>query len=479
MKYTVNELHSLLRKKEVTSVEITEHYLSEIEKDKLNLFVTVTPEIALERAKKADIMISEGKAGVMTGIPIGVKDIFCTKGVLTTSCSKMLHNFVPNYESHVTQKLIDAGAVMLGKLNMDEFAMGSANINSYFGPAKNPWGAVEGTVPGGSSGGSAAAVTAGLCAASLGSDTGGSVRQPASFCGTVGVKPTYGRCSRWGMIAFASSLDQAGVFANNVSDAALVLESICGYDKRDSTSKKDIADFCANDVRDDIKGKRIGIPKEYNIDGVPVEVSKMWAQGVKWLESAGAEIVEISLPYTQYALPAYYIIAPAEASSNLARYDGVRYGLRVPGKNIEEMYELTREAGFGREVKKRILIGTYVLSSKYYNAYYMKAQYIRRLIVKEFESAFEKVDAILTPTTPTEAFSINDQPNSLMMYINDIFTVPANLAGLPAISVPAALSANGLPLGLQVIANSFDESTLFSVAKSLEASANFNAGHGV
>ena len=474
MKYTIGKLHSLLKKRDITSVEITRHYINKIEKDDLNLFITKTPEIAFECAKRADKMIQEGKISPMTGIPIGVKDIFCTKDILTTCCSKILHNFIPNYESTVTKRLLDVGSVMLGKLNMDEFAMGSANVNSYFGPAKNPWGRRKrkNLVPGGSSGGSAAAVAAGLCTGSLGSDTGGSVRQPASFCGIVGVKPTYGRCSRWGMVAFASSLDQAGVFTNNVEDAELMLRAICGYDEQDSTSKNVKIFQAASNI--DLNGRRIGIPKEYNIDGIPNEITAMWEKGAEWLKSAGAEIVEINLPYSEYALAIYYIIAPAEASSNLARYDGVRYGLRVPGKDIEEMYELTRSQGFSREVKKRILMGTYVLSSRHYDAYYKKAQYIRQLIIKDFKNAFNKVDAILTPTTPTEAFSINDRPDSLMMYINDIFTVPINLAGLPGISIPAALSENGLPLGLQVIANSFDEKTMFEVAKVIENAAEFD-----
>ncbi|MBQ4875499.1 MAG: Asp-tRNA(Asn)/Glu-tRNA(Gln) amidotransferase subunit GatA [Rickettsiaceae bacterium H1] len=470
MKYTIAKLHSLLKNKELTSVEITKEYIKKIEKDKFNIFITKTPEIAIERAKNADKMIREGKIGPMSGIPVGIKDIFCTKNVPTTCCSKMLHNFIPNYESTVTQKLIDCGAVMLGKLNMDEFAMGSANINSYFGPVKNPWGIEKDLVPGGSSGGSAAAISAGLCPGSLGSDTGGSVRQPAAFCGTVGVKPTYGRCSRWGMIAFASSLDQAGVFTNTVEDAALMLQAICSYDGKDSTSSK--TENFQIKFGDNLKGKRIGIPKEYNIEDIPGEIIAIWQKGAEWLKSAGAEIIEISLPHTKYALPAYYVISPAEASSNLARYDGVRYGLSITGKNIEEMYELTRAEGFGKEVKKRILIGTYALSSKHYQAYYKKAQYLRGLIKTDFTNVFKKVDAILTPTTPTEAFNMNDKPDSLMMYINDIFTVPINLAGLPAISVPAGLSQNSLPLGLQVVANSFDEQTMFAVAKILENSSD-------
>ncbi len=475
MENRIAKLHSLLKKREITSVEITEKYLNKIEGEVLNAFVTVTPEIALARAQNADKLIQQGKMNAMTGIPVGIKDIFCTKDVRTTCCSKMLSNFVPNYESTVTQKLIDAGAIMLGKLNMDEFAMGSANINSYFGNVKNPWKhkfSTDDIVPGGSSGGSAAAVAGGLCPGSLGSDTGGSVRQPASFCGIVGVKPTYGRCSRWGMIAFASSLDQAGVFANTTEDAALLLQSICGYDDKDTTSKN-IDNFSIN-FTNDLKGKRIGIPKEYNVDGIPQEVNAMWEKGAQLLREAGAEIIEISLPHTDYALPAYYIIAPAEASSNLARYDGIRYGNRVEAASIEEMYELTRAENFGQEVKKRILIGTYVLSSECYDAYYNKAQYVRKLIVQDFRTAFEKVDAILTPTTPTEAFAINNKPDSLMMYINDIFTVPANLAGLPAISIPAALSEDGLPLGLQIISKPFDETVMLDISNTLEKLCKFH-----
>lgn len=475
MKYSIAELHSLLKEQKTTSVEITEQCINRIGADQFNIFVTRTPEIAMKQARHADKMIAEGKMSAMTGIPIAIKDLFCTNGVLTTCCSQMLHNFVPNYESTVTQKLFNAGAVMLGKVNMDEFAMGSANLNSAFGPVKNPWGVgfEEDLVAGGSSGGSAAAVSAGICPGSIGSDTGGSVRQPASFCGVVGVKPTYGRCSRWGMVAFASSLDQAGVFANTVEDASILLDAICGYDMKDSTSR-DVKNFQINESKN-LKGKRVGIPIEYSIDGIPDEINNMWDEAVEWLRSAGAEVIEITLPNTEYALPAYYTISSSEASSNLARYDGVRYGLRVPDvRNIDRMYELTRAAGFGKEVKKRILIGTYALSSRYYEAYYKKAQYVRQLIVRDFHNAFQEVDAILTPTSPTAAFCANDKPSSLFMYINDMFTVPANLAGLPAISVPAALSQNGLPLGLQLISNSFDEATMFDIAFAIERSANFN-----
>ncbi len=475
MKHSIAELHSLLKNKEVTSVEITREYLQRIENEKLNIFITKVPEIAIERAEQADKRIKSGDMSIMTGIPVGIKDVFCTQNVRTTASSKMLSNFIPNYESTVTQKLRDCGAVMLGKTNMDEFAMGSANLNSYFGPTKNPWGLKnniqKNIVPGGSSGASAAAVAHDLCPCSLGSDTGGSVRQPASFCGIVGVKPTYGRCSRWGMIAFASSLDQAGVFANTVEDAALLLQSICGCDNKDETSKN-IENFKVN-LNSDLSGKRIGIPVEYQIDGIPDEINDMWVKSAKWLEEAGAKTVEISLPHTEYALPAYYVIAPAEASSNLARYDGVRYGVRIPGNTIDEMYKMTRAECFGKEVKRRILIGTYVLSSIHYESFYKKAQLVRHLITKDFHDAFKNVDAILTPTTPTEPFSMNEKPDPLMMYINDIFTVPVNLAGLPAISVPSMLSKDGLPLGLQVISNSFQEEVMFNVAKAIEEKASF------
>lgn len=482
----MSELHRLsladalkgLEKKEFTSVELTESYLQRIESQRdLNAFVTETPDVAIAMAKESDARRAEGKAGKLEGIPFGVKDLFCTKGVSSTSCSKILEGFTPTYESTVTSKLFEQGGVMLGKTSMDEFAMGSANVFSAYGAVKNPWKRNDGkeVVPGGSSGGSAAAVAARLCVGALGSDTGGSVRQPASFTGTVGVKPTYGRCSRYGMIAFASSLDQAGVFTNNVEDAALMLEAICGHDPKDSTSiNKNVPQF-SNALTRDIKGMRIGIPKEYHRKGMSQEIEELWAQGKTWLQEAGAEIVEISLPYTQYALPTYYIIAPAEASSNLARYDGVRYGLRVQpeGGSLDDMYEATRQAGFGDEVKRRILIGTYVLSAGYYDAYYRKAQSVRTLIAQDFANAFTKVDAILTPTAPSPAFSLDEEMDPVTAYLNDVFTVPASLAGLPGVSVPVGLSKSGLPLGLQIISNAFDEETMFHIASVLEAQAGF------
>jgi aspartyl-tRNA(Asn)/glutamyl-tRNA(Gln) amidotransferase subunit A len=413
---------------------------------------------------------------------LGIKDLFCTEGVLTTAGSHILDGFKPPYESTVTARLWQAGAVMLGKLNMDEFAMGSSNTTSYHGSVKNPWkrrGENRDLVPGGSSGGSVAAVAARVAMGATGTDTGGSIRQPAAFCGLVGLKPTYGRCSRWGIVAFASSLDQAGPVARTVEDAALMLQVMAGHDPKDSTAVDlPVPDYRAT-LEGGVKGLRIGIPKEYRADGMDGAIDKLWAAGAGWLKAAGAEIVDISLPHTKYALPTYYIIAPAEASSNLARYDGVRFGLRVPGTTLDEMYENTRAEGFGAEVKRRVLIGTYVLSAGYYDAYYLKAQRLRSLILRDFTRAFEKVDAILTPSTPTAAFAIGDRTEDpIAMYLNDIFTVPVNLAGLPGISVPAGLSADGLPLGLQLIGRAFDEATLLRIARSLEQAANFTARPG-
>lgn len=477
-KLSLKEALNGLDKKDFTSVELTKSYLENIEaKRDLNAYIVDCDELAINMAKSSDERRAKGEAGKVEGIPFGVKDLFCTKGVSSTSCSKILEGFVPTYESTVTTNLFSQGGVMLGKTNMDEFAMGSANTYSCYGPTKNPWVRNDGkeVVPGGSSGGSAAAVAANLCVGSLGSDTGGSVRQPASFTGTVGVKPTYGRCSRYGMIAFASSLDQAGVFTRNVEDSALMLESICGYDKKDSTSMNlEVPDFSAA-IGKDIKGMRIGIPKEYHREGMSVEIENLWKKGVKWLEDAGAEIIEISLPHTKYALPTYYIIAPAEASSNLARYDGVRYGNRVQPENgsLDDLYYATRQEGFGNEVKRRILTGTYVLSAGYYDAYYRKAQKVRTLISRDFDTAFENVDAILTPTAPSPAFAIDEKMDPVTIYLNDVFTVPASLAGLPGISVPAGLSESGLPLGLQVIGKAFDEITMFKVADALEKAAKF------
>ncbi len=445
----------------------------------LNTFITETPEVAMERAAAADARRLRGEtAGPMDGIPIAVKDLFCTEGVATTAASRILDGFVPPYESTVSANLRAAGAVMLGKANLDEFAMGSSNTSSYFGPVKNPWGPRDGKdlVPGGSSGGSAAAVAARLAMAATGTDTGGSIRQPASFCGIVGLKPTYGRCSRWGIVAFASSLDQAGPMTRSVRDAAIMLGAMAGHDPKDSTSAPEgVPDF-AQALTGDIRGLKIGIPREYRLDGMAAEIDTCWKQGVAWLEAAGATAVDISLPHTRYALATYYIIAPAEASSNLARYDGVRYGRRVAGETLDEMYLNTRGEGFGVEVRRRILIGTYVLSAGYYDAYYLKAQKTRNLIAADFRKAYEAVDVILTPTAPSDAFAIGEKSDDpITMYLNDVFTVPSSLAGLPAISVPAGLSQRSLPLGLQIIGKPFDEATVLRVAHVLEDAANFTA----
>jgi aspartyl-tRNA(Asn)/glutamyl-tRNA(Gln) amidotransferase subunit A len=415
----------------------------------------------------------------LEGIPLAIKDLFCTKDILTTAGSHILDGFKPPYESTVSDNLWRAGAVMLGKTNMDEFAMGSSNETSYYGPVQNPWrarGDNRALVPGGSSGGSAAAVAGRFAMAATATDTGGSIRQPAAFTGTVGCKPTYGRCSRWGVVAFASSLDQAGPITRDVRDNAIMLGAMAGYDPKDSTSANvPLPDFEAA-LTGDVRGLKIGMPKEYVLDGMPGEIETLWQQGIGWLKDAGAEIIDISLPHTKYALPAYYIVAPAEASSNLARYDGVRYGLREEGEDLEGMYKNTRAAGFGEEVRRRVLIGTYVLSAGYYDAYYLKAQKIRRLIARDFTEAYETVDAILTPSTPSAAFPFGDKADDpIAMYLNDIFTVPANLAGLPGISVPAGLSAEGLPLGLQILAPAFDEETMFRVAGVVEEAANFTA----
>ncbi|HSO42478.1 MAG TPA: Asp-tRNA(Asn)/Glu-tRNA(Gln) amidotransferase subunit GatA, partial [Rhodospirillales bacterium] len=444
----------------------------------LNTFITPTAELARARAWEADERRARGETrGPLDGIPIAIKDLFCTEGVLTTAASHILHNFVPPYESTVTQRLRDAGAVMLGKTNLDEFAMGSSNVTSHFGAVKNPWGPREGKdlVPGGSSGGSAAAVAARLCLAATGTDTGGSIRQPASFCGIVGMKPTYGRCSRWGIVAFASSLDQAGPMARSVEDTAIMLEAMAGHDERDSTSAPGANDRFAEAARDgDIRGLKIGIPAEYRLDGIPAEIEALWRKGIDILRGRGAEVVDVSLPHSRYALATYYIIAPAEASSNLARYDGVRFGLRVEAPSLDEMYERTRGAGFGAEVRRRILIGAYVLSAGYYDAYYLKAQKVRALIAEDFRKAFETVDVLLTPTAPSDAFAIGEKMDDpITMYLNDVFTVPTSLAGLPALSLPAGLSARGLPLGLQLIGRPFDEATLFRAAAALEADVGF------
>lgn len=470
---TIEEAVNGLKNKKFSAVELTRAHIAQMEKTRdLNAYIVETPEIALKQAEASDKKIAAGKAGLLEGIPIGVKDLYCTKGVHSQACSKILTGFKPEYESTVTTKMFAEGAVMIGKTNMDEFAMGSANITSCYGVVKNPWN--KQLVAGGSSGGSAAAVAASAGLGALGSDTGGSIRQPASFTGITGIKPTYGRCSRWGMIAFASSLDQAGPMAKTVKDNALMLESIVGHDPKDSTSLKlPIPNFSAA-CKGNVKGKKIGIPKEYRPDGMSEEITKLWDNGIEMLKKEGAEIVEISLPHTKYALPTYYIIAPAEASSNLARYDGVRYGLRVDGSSLDEMYENTRAEGFGAEVKRRILIGTYVLSAGYYDAYYKKAQRVRYLIAEDFRKAFEKVDVILTPTTPTPAFKIGEkQEDPLTMYLNDLFTVAASLAGVPAMSLPVGLSKEGLPLSLQLIGGMLQEEKLFDVATALEKAAGF------
>ena len=479
------EARDALRKGDVTSVELTEACLSEIEgAGALNAFVHKTPEIALERAGAADARIKAGDAPAMCGLPIGIKDLFCTKGVPSQAGSRILEGFLPEYESTVSQQLADAGAVMLGKLNMDEFAMGSSNETSVYGNAISPWrrgGDDAALTPGGSSGGSAAAVAADLCLAATGTDTGGSIRQPAAFTGTVGLKPTYGRCSRWGVVAFASSLDQAGPMTKSVRDAAIMLGAMAGHDPKDSTS----VDLAVPDfevmLSGDIKGKTIGIPREYRMDGMPDEIETLWHEGAEMLKSAGAEIVDISLPHTKYALPAYYVIAPAEASSNLARYDGVRYGHRATleaGDGITEMYEKTRAEGFGAEVQRRVMVGTYVLSAGFYDAYYNRARKVRTLIKKDFEDAFAQgVDAILTPATPSAAFGLGEmgQADPVQMYLNDVFTVTVNLAGLPGIAVPTGIDHKGLPLGLQLIGRPWEEGDLLNTAYALEQAAGFVA----
>jgi aspartyl-tRNA(Asn)/glutamyl-tRNA(Gln) amidotransferase subunit A len=467
-----------LAKKEFTALELTQRYVEAIERARgLNAYVLETPEIALERAAGSDERIARGEAGALEGLPLGVKDLFCTEGVRTTACSRILGDFTPPYESHVTERMRRAGAVMLGKLNNDEFAMGSSNETSAFGTVVNPWRRADSDaalVAGGSSGGSAAAVAARICLGATATDTGGSIRQPAAFTGTVGVKPTYGRCSRWGIVAFASSLDQAGPIARDVRDAAILLGAMAGYDRRDSTSvDRPVPDYEAA-VGRSVKGLRIGIPREYRVDGMPAEIEALWTQGAAWLKAAGAEIVDVSLPHTKYALPAYYIVAPAEASSNLARYDGVRYGRRVPGRDVTEMYENTRAAGFGPEVRRRIMIGSYVLSAGYYDAYYVRAQKVRTLIKRDFETLFDQgVDAILTPATPSAAFGVGEKADAspVEMYLNDVFTVTVNMAGLPGIAVPAGLSSEGLPLALQLIGRPFDEETLFATGSVIEDAA--------
>src|SRR5579884_1209318 len=467
-----------LKLKKLSAAELAQAQIAKIEKARtLNAFLVETPDKALAAAADCDARIARGDARPLEGIPLGIKDLYCTKGVRTTAASHILENFVPTYESTVTANLWRDGAVMLGKLNLDEFAMGSSNETSAFGPVVSPWRRNESDaklVPGGSSGGSAAAVAARLCLGATATDTGGSIRQPAAFTGTVGIKPTYGRCSRYGMVAFASSLDQAGPIARTVRDAAIMLGSMAGPDPKDSTCFNGPAPDYEAAVGRSVKGRVIGVPKEYRLDGMNPEIETLWAQGVEWLRDAGARIVDISLPNTRHALPAYYIVAPAEASSNLARYDGVRYGLREPGKDIVELYEKTRAAGFGPEVRRRVMIGTYVLSAGYYDAYYVRAQKIRTLIKRDFERAFaDGVDAILTPATPSAAFGIGEKGSAdpVEMYLNDVFTVTVNMAGLPGLAAPAGLTEQGLPLGLQLIGRPFDEETLFSLAQAIEDAA--------
>ena len=482
-KLKLAEARDALRKGDVTSVELTEACLSAIEgADALGAYVHKTPEIAMDMAKAADERIKAGDAPDLCGLPLGIKDLFCTKGVASQAASRILEGFKPEYESTVTTQLFDAGAVMLGKLNMDEFAMGSSNETSVYGNAVNPWKVDDRQLtPGGSSGGSASAVAADLCLAATGTDTGGSIRQPAAFTGITGIKPTYGRCSRWGIVAFASSLDQAGPMTKDVRDAAIMLEAMCGHDPKDSTSADLAVPNFEAMLTGDIKGKTIGIPKEYHMDGMPAEIEKLWADGTEMLKAAGAKIVDISLPHTKYALPTYYVIAPAEASSNLARYDGVRYGRRAQigkGDGITEMYEKTRAEGFGHEVQRRVMVGTYVLSAGFYDAYYNRARKVRTLIKKDFEDVFAQgVDAILTPATPSAAFGLGEMQNAdpVQMYLNDVFTVTVNLAGLPGISVPTGLGSTGLPLGLQLIGRPWEEGDLLNTAYALEQAAGFVA----
>jgi aspartyl-tRNA(Asn)/glutamyl-tRNA(Gln) amidotransferase subunit A len=481
-KLTLAEARDGLAKKQFSATELTKAFLGEIEEGNaaLNAYVLVTPEHALAQAAESDKRLKAGTARPLEGLPLGNKDLFCTNGIRTTACSKILDDFKPTYESTVGQNLWDAGAVMLGKLNNDEFAMGSSNETSAFGNVVSPWrrkgndGKLSDAklVPGGSSGGSSAAVAANMCLAATATDTGGSIRQPAALTGTVGIKPTYGRCSRWGIVAFASSLDQAGPLAKTVRDTAIMLGAMASYDPKDTTSVDAPVPNYEAALSQGVKGLRIGVPKEYRVDGMSKEIGDLWEQGIAWLKTAGATIHEISLPHTKYALPAYYIVAPAECSSNLARYDGVRYGLRVPGRDITDLYEQTRAAGFGKEVRKRILIGTYVLSAGYYDAYYLKAQKVRTLIKKDFDEAWNKVDVVLTPTTPSPAFAFGEKTGDpLAMYLEDIFTVTVNMAGLPGMSVPAGLSAQGTPLGLQLIGKPFDEATLFRAGQAIEDAA--------
>ncbi|MCP1232083.1 Asp-tRNA(Asn)/Glu-tRNA(Gln) amidotransferase subunit GatA [Acetobacter indonesiensis] len=478
---TLTEARAGLAARKFSARDLAKAHLDAIDRlnPKLNAYITVLPEKdVLAAADVADARYANGTARAMEGLPVGVKDLFCTKGVKTTAASKILANFIPPYESTVTARLLDAGSVFVGKTNLDEFAMGSANITSAFGSVLNPWqrkgDEATALVPGGSSGGSAAAVAAGLALAATGTDTGGSIRQPAAFCGIVGLKPTYGRCSRWGTIAYASSLDQAGPMTRTVADAGLMLEAMAGFDEKDSTCSNRPVPAFAQAVGKSVKGLRVGIPAEYRAPGLSPEISAMWEQGIAWLRDAGCEIVDVSLPHTKYGLATYYIIAPAECSSNLARYDGIRFGVRKDAPTLDGVYELTRAEGFGEEVRNRILMGTYVLSAGYYDAYYLKAQKVRTLIKHDFVQAFEQVDVLLTPTAPSAAFAQGENADDpVQMYLNDIFTVPASMAGVPALSVPVGLDAKGLPLGLQIIGRHFDEETVLSVGGALEAAAGF------
>ena len=473
---TLAEARDGVRGGTFSAVELAQAHIDAIEGARvLNSFITETPERALAMASESDARVAANDPRPMEGVPIAVKDVFCTNGVHTTAGSHILENFTPPYESSVTQNMWDAGGVLLGKTNLDEFAMGSSNETSFFGPVENPWRAADdgqSRVPGGSSGGSAVAVAANIASGAIGTDTGGSIRQPAAYSGIVGMKPTYGRCSRWGTVAFASSLDQAGPMTRTVKDAAILLGAMAGFDAKDSTSVDITAPKFEAALTGEVKGLKVGIPDEYRLEGMPAEIEALWNHGAEWLRDAGAEIVPVSLPMTQYALPAYYIVASAEASSNLARYDGIRYGLREDADDLTDLYETTRASGFGDEVQRRILIGTYALSAGYYDAYYLKAQKVRTRIAEDFRQAFENVDVLLTPTTPSEAFVVGSKSDDpIAMFLNDVFTVPASLAGLPGISVPAGLAANGLPLGLQILAKPFDEQTLFRTAQVLETAA--------
>lgn len=480
LRFGIAEARDGLKSGDFTARELTGAYIDAIDAARdLNLYITETPDRALADADAADARIQKGEAAAMTGMPIAMKDLFCTEGVKTTAASRILGEFTPPYESTVSGKLKAAGTVLLGKANLDEFAMGSSNTTSAYGPASNPWrSAASGNrplSPGGSSGGSAGAVSAGAAIAATGTDTGGSIRQPAAFCGIVGMKPTYGRCSRWGVVAFASSLDQPGPLTRTVKDAAIMLGAMAGHDPKDSTSSQEATPDFEAALAGGVKGLKVGVPKEYRLDGMPPEIEAVWQSGIEMAKAAGAEVVDVSLPTTKSALPAYYIVAPAEASANLSRYDGVRYCARVEGEDLIDMYGRTRGAGFGEEVRRRVMIGAYVLSAGYYDAYYKKAQRVRTLIAEDFKRVFNEVDVLLTPTTPGPAFAIGEKEDDpLAMYLNDVFTVPASLAGLPAISVPGGMSSEGLPLGLQVIGRPFDEASVFRMGQALEDAVGFN-----